>query len=111
MTTTNTFGQVDLLDPVYTIETVAKLFHVSVDTAREYSYRDDVPALMPWGRESVDREDVLRYASIGAGTCSVYPDIDNLHLVASIGRRRWDLCKGRRDGVGPLCALTSARHS
>lgn len=60
MTTTNTFGQVDLLDPVYTIETVAKLFHVSVDAAREYSYRDDVPAPMPWGRESVDREDVLR---------------------------------------------------
>lgn len=60
MTTTNTFGQVDLLDPVYTIETVAKLFHVSVDAAREYSYRDDVRAPMPWGRESVDREDVLR---------------------------------------------------
>lgn len=81
-----------------------------MDTAREYSYRDDVPAPMPWGRESVDREDVLRYASIGAGTCSVYPDIDNLHLVASIGRRRWDLCK-RKEGWGGTFVCIDVRSA
>ena len=44
MTTTNALSRADLLDPVFTIEHVAALFHVSVDTAREYTYRRDFPA-------------------------------------------------------------------
>jgi len=62
MTTTHALEQVTLLDPVYTIETVAKLFHVSVDTARQYSYRDDFPAAYALGSRLLwDREDVLAW--------------------------------------------------
>jgi hypothetical protein len=32
-TTTNALSRADLLDPVFTIEHIAALFHVSVDTA------------------------------------------------------------------------------
>ena len=41
---TTPLGRVDLFDPVFAIEHVAALFHVSVDTAREYTYRRDFPA-------------------------------------------------------------------
>jgi hypothetical protein len=36
--------QVDTRDVVYTIEHVAALFHVKVDSAREYTYRKDFPS-------------------------------------------------------------------
>ena len=49
MTTTNALSRADLLDPVFTIEHVAALFHVSVDTAREYTYRRDFPAAHLFG--------------------------------------------------------------
>jgi hypothetical protein len=37
MTTNPALAPVDTHDPVYTIEHVAALFHVKVDTAREYT--------------------------------------------------------------------------
>ena len=49
----------DLRDPVYTIEHVAAMFHVKVDTAREYTYRTDFPparqlgARLLWEREQI----------------------------------------------------------
>lgn len=39
----NTRPQVDLADPVWTIEHVARCFGLSVDRAREYAARDDFP--------------------------------------------------------------------
>lgn len=43
MTPTNALIRVALLDPVFSIEHVAALFHVSVDTASEYTSRRDFP--------------------------------------------------------------------
>ena len=49
----------DLQDPIYTIEHVAAMFHVKVDTAREYTYRTDFPparqlgARLLWEREQI----------------------------------------------------------
>ena len=48
--------------PVFTIEHVAALFHVSVDRAREYTYRDDFPASFELGARNLwDREEVLTW--------------------------------------------------
>lgn len=44
MTTTHDLATPDLNDPIYTIEHIARLFFVSVDRAREYTYRDSFPA-------------------------------------------------------------------
>jgi len=53
---------VALSDPVYTIETVAALLHVSVDTARQYSYRADFPAARELGARLLwDREELLAW--------------------------------------------------
>jgi predicted DNA-binding transcriptional regulator AlpA len=52
----------DLADPVFTIQHVAALLHVSVDTAREYTYRDDFPAAAWLGARLLwDREEVLAW--------------------------------------------------
>ena len=62
MTTTNALSRADLLDPVFTIEHVAALFHVSVDTAREYTYRRDFPAAHLLGARLLwDREEILAW--------------------------------------------------
>lgn len=48
--------------PVFTIEHIAALFHVSVDRAREYTYRDDFPASFDLGARNLwDREEVLTW--------------------------------------------------
>ncbi|TQL60137.1 helix-turn-helix protein [Oryzihumus leptocrescens] len=53
---------VDLSDPIYTIETVAALLHVSIDTARQYSYRADFPAARELGARLLwDREELLAW--------------------------------------------------
>jgi hypothetical protein len=50
----------DLQDPIYTIEHVAAMFHVKVDTAREYSYRADFPPARQLGARLLwDREQIL----------------------------------------------------
>jgi hypothetical protein len=41
---------IDLADPLYAIEHVARLFLVEVDTAREFTYRSDFPAPIKIGR-------------------------------------------------------------
>ena len=62
MTTTNALSRPDLLDPVFTIQHVAALFHVSVDTAREYTYRGDFPAARLLGARNLwDREEILAW--------------------------------------------------
>lgn len=110
MTTTNTLDQIDLLDPFTRSRpspgssTSAWTLPASTPTGTTY------PRLCPGVANLWDREDVLRYASIGAGTCSVYPDIDNLHLVASIGRRRRDLCK-RKEGWGGTFVCIDVRSA
>jgi hypothetical protein len=51
-----------LADPIFTIEHVAALLHVTVDAAREYTYRADFPgARMPGARLLWDREDILAW--------------------------------------------------
>ena len=53
---------ISLNDPIWTIEHVAWTFHVAVDTAREYTYRQDFPASHVLGSRLLwDREDVLRW--------------------------------------------------
>ena len=55
----------DLTDPIWTIEHVARCFHRSVDTAREYTGRDDFPAARRLGDAGGQllwtREDVLAW--------------------------------------------------
>lgn len=60
MTTNPALTPVDIHDPVYTIEHVAALFHIKVDTAREYTYRTDFPAAYQLGARLLwDREQIL----------------------------------------------------
>jgi predicted DNA-binding transcriptional regulator AlpA len=60
MTATDPSTPVDLRDPIYLIEHLAALFHVSVDTAREYTSRTDFPGSRQLGvRLMWDREEVL----------------------------------------------------
>lgn len=40
----------DLTDPLYTIEHLARLFFLEVDTVREYTYREDFPEPIKIGR-------------------------------------------------------------
>jgi predicted DNA-binding transcriptional regulator AlpA len=62
MTANPALTPVDTQDPVYTIEHVAALFHVMVDTAREYTYRTDFPAAYQLGARLLwDREDILAW--------------------------------------------------
>jgi hypothetical protein len=52
--------QVETADVVYTIEHVAALFHVTVDSAREYTYRQDFPPAHQLGARLLwDREEIL----------------------------------------------------
>jgi Helix-turn-helix domain len=54
--------QVDTRDVVYTIEHVAALFHVKVDSAREYTYRKDFPLAHQLGARLLwDREEILAW--------------------------------------------------
>lgn len=54
--------QVDTADVVYTIEHVAALFHVKVDSAREYTYRKDFPPAHQLGARLLwDREEILAW--------------------------------------------------
>jgi hypothetical protein len=59
MTFNPALTQVDTRDAVYTIEHVAALFHVKVDSAREYTYRQDFPpahqlgARLLWDRDEM----------------------------------------------------------
>jgi hypothetical protein len=51
---------IDLSVPIWTIEHVAAACHLSVDAAREYTYRDDFPAAKTgFARNLWLREDVL----------------------------------------------------
>jgi hypothetical protein len=51
-----------LSDPVWTIQHLATCFHVSVDTAREYTYRGDFPGTHLLGARLLwDREEVLSW--------------------------------------------------
>ena len=53
---------VSLNDPVWTIHHVAACFHVTPDTAREYTYRADFPGAHALGSRLLwDREDVLSW--------------------------------------------------
>jgi len=55
-----TANAADTQDPVYTIEYVAALFHVKVDTARDYMYRTDFPPAHQLGARLLwDREQIL----------------------------------------------------
>lgn len=58
---TNHQGHVlDVHHPIFTIEHIAALFHVSVDRAREYTYRTDFPASRDLGARNLwDRDEVL----------------------------------------------------
>lgn len=48
--------------PIYTIETIALLFGVKVDTAREYTYRSDFPAPRALGARNLwTRAEVLAW--------------------------------------------------
>ena len=55
----------DQTDPIWTIEHIARCFHLSVDRAREYTGRDDFPAARrlgdAGGRLLWTREDVLAW--------------------------------------------------
>jgi hypothetical protein len=54
--------QVNTRDVVYTIEHVAALFHVKVDSAREYTYRQDFPPAHQLGARLLwDRDEVLSW--------------------------------------------------
>jgi predicted DNA-binding transcriptional regulator AlpA len=60
MTSNPALTQVDTRDVVYTIERVAALFHVKVDTAREYTYRKDFPQAYRLGARLLwDRDEIL----------------------------------------------------
>ena len=60
MTNNPALTQLDTQDPIYTIEHVAALFHVKVDTAREYTYRTDFPPAHQLGARLLwDREQIL----------------------------------------------------
>jgi hypothetical protein len=62
MTTNPALTPVDTQDPIYTIEHVAALFHVKVDTAREYTYRTDFPAAHQLGARLLwEREQILTW--------------------------------------------------
>jgi hypothetical protein len=62
MNTTHTPPAFDLSLPVYTIESIAILLHVSVDTARQYTYRKDFPAPRVLGARNLwVREEVLAW--------------------------------------------------
>lgn len=54
MTTSNSTDPVlsapDLTDPMFAIEHLARLLYVEVDTAREFTYRDDFPKPIKIGR-------------------------------------------------------------
>lgn len=64
MTTSLTHPATDPACPVYTIETIAALFGVKVDTAREYSYRSDFPQPRALGARNLwEREEVLAWFS------------------------------------------------
>lgn len=59
---TSEHPRTDLTDPVWTIQHLAACFHVTVDTAREYTYRDDFPGSHLLGARLLwDREDVLSW--------------------------------------------------
>ncbi len=59
---TNPVPRPDLDDPVWTVQHLAACFHVTVDTAREYTYRDDFPGSHLLGARLLwDREDVLAW--------------------------------------------------
>lgn len=53
MTSTHDLATPDLNDPIYTIEHIARLFFVSVDRAREYTYRDTFPAAADLGARNL----------------------------------------------------------
>ena len=62
MTSNPALTQVDTRDVVYTIEHVAALFHVKVDSAREYTYRKDFPLAHQLGARLLwDREEILAW--------------------------------------------------
>jgi predicted DNA-binding transcriptional regulator AlpA len=54
--------QVDTRDVVFTIQHVAALFHVKVDSAREYTYRQDFPPAHQLGARLLwDRDEILAW--------------------------------------------------
>jgi hypothetical protein len=62
MASNQALTQVDTRDVVYTIEHVAALFHVKVDSAREYTYRKDFPAAHQLGARLLwDRDEILSW--------------------------------------------------
>jgi len=62
MTSNPALTQVDTRDVVYTIEHVAALFHVKVDSAREYTYRKDFPPAHQLGARLLwDRDEILAW--------------------------------------------------
>jgi hypothetical protein len=73
---------IDLSVPIWTIEHVAAAFHLSVDAAREYTYREDFPrSRAGFSRNLWTRQEVLDWfaglapkprgrAGSGAGTVS-----------------------------------------
>jgi hypothetical protein len=49
-------------DPIWTIEHISCVLHVAVDTAREYTYRDDFPASRDLGARNLwPRDEVLAW--------------------------------------------------
>jgi predicted DNA-binding transcriptional regulator AlpA len=62
MTSNPALTKVDTRDVVYTIEHVAALFHVKVDSAREYTYRKDFPPAHQLGARLLwDRDEILSW--------------------------------------------------
>jgi Helix-turn-helix domain len=62
MTFNPALTQVNTRDAVYTIEHVAALFHVKVDSAREYTYRKDFPPAHQLGARLLwDRDEILSW--------------------------------------------------
>lgn len=62
MHTTTAASEHDPSCPIYTIETIALIFSVKVDTAREYTYRSDFPAPRALGARNLwSREEVLTW--------------------------------------------------
>jgi hypothetical protein len=61
---------IDLSVPIWTIEHVAAAFHLSVDAAREYTYREDFPRHSPTTSPTSTPESARGAVPSCAGTTS-----------------------------------------
>jgi hypothetical protein len=95
MTSNPALTQVDTRDVVYTIEHVAALFHVKVDSAREYTYCPDFPPAHQLGARLLwDREEILAW----------FRSLPRLTLA---DRRRGESDVAAEANVAPRAARTS----